>query len=84
MFSAGLVDEVRSLAARGLARAAPMGAVGYAQALAVVEGRLGLEAAVADTAQKTRRYAKRQLTWFKKERGARFVAPPYSEVIPHG
>ena len=82
MFAAGLVDEVRSLVARGLRNAAPMGAVGYAQALGVVEGSLSLEAAVADTAQKTRRYAKRQLTWFKKERGARFVTPPYAEVVP--
>jgi tRNA dimethylallyltransferase len=84
MFAAGLVDEVRSLVARGLRNAAPMGSVGYSQALAVVDGRLTLDAAIADTAQKTRRYAKRQLTWFKKERGARFVAPPYSEVLPHG
>ncbi len=77
MFDAGLVDEVRALVADDLRGAAPMGAVGYAQALACLDGQLSLEAAVADTAQKTRHYAKRQWTWFKKEPGARFLKPPW-------
>ncbi|MBL8909493.1 MAG: hypothetical protein JNM17_02205, partial [Archangium sp.] len=55
--------------------AAPMKAVGYVQALSVVDGSLSLEQAIADTAQATRHYAKRQLTWFKKEKGALPVAP---------
>ncbi len=80
MYAAGLVDEVRALVADGFRGAAAMGSVGYAQALEVVDGTLTLEAAIAKTAQQTRRYAKRQLTWFKKEKGARFVAPPYLEV----
>lgn len=73
MFDAGLVDEVRSLVARGYEAAAPMGSVGYAQALKVVQGVLTREQAIAEAAQKTRHYAKRQLTWFRKERGAVFV-----------
>ncbi|MHB8876852.1 MAG: tRNA (adenosine(37)-N6)-dimethylallyltransferase MiaA [Myxococcaceae bacterium] len=80
MFEAGLVEEVRALCARGLEKAPPMGSVGYAQALAVVQGRFTVEQAIAEAAQKTRRYAKRQQTWFKKERGARFVSPPYEEL----
>lgn len=67
MFRAGLIDEVKSLLARGYADAAPMGAVGYKQARAVVEGRQALGDAIAETAQKTRHYAKRQLTWFAKD-----------------
>lgn len=77
MFDAGLLDEVRRLVADGLREAAPMGAVGYAQALRCLDGQLTDEAAIADTAQKTRHYAKRQWTWFKKEPGARFVQPPW-------
>lgn len=78
MFDGGLVEETRGLIARGYREAAPMRAVGYAQALEVVEGRMTLERALEDVAQKTRHYAKRQWTWFKKEPGAVFVQPPYA------
>jgi tRNA dimethylallyltransferase len=77
MFDAGLLEETRALVARGFREAAPMKAVGYAQALDCLEGRLSREEAIAQAAQATRRYAKRQWTWFRKERGARFVRPPY-------
>ncbi|WNG37029.1 tRNA (adenosine(37)-N6)-dimethylallyltransferase MiaA [Archangium violaceum] len=77
MFQRGLVDEVRALIARGYAEAAPMRSVGYVQAKAVVDGTLSVEEAIQQTAQETRRYAKRQLTWFRKEAGALFVEPPY-------
>jgi len=76
MFQHGLVEEVRALLARGYGEAAPMRAVGYVQARAVVEGMLTLEEAKQQVAQETRRYAKRQLTWFRKEPGALFVEPP--------
>jgi len=77
MFDQGLVDETRALVEQGYRAAAPMESVGYAQALECLDGTMTLEQAVADTAQKTRHYAKRQWTWFKKEPGARLVAPPY-------
>ncbi|WNG26957.1 tRNA (adenosine(37)-N6)-dimethylallyltransferase MiaA [Cystobacter fuscus] len=80
LFERGLVEEVRGLIARGYAEAAPMRSVGYAQAKAVVEGQLSLERARELVAQETRRYAKRQLTWFRKEPGALFVEPPYDAV----
>jgi len=54
--------------------------VGYRQALAVLEGRLDRAAAEEETFLETRRYAKRQRTWFRREPGTRFVAPPYTEV----
>ena len=75
MFEAGLIDETRALVARGYRAAAPMRAVGYVQALQVVDGTLSLSDAIADVAQKTRHYAKRQWTWFKKEKGAVLVEP---------
>jgi tRNA dimethylallyltransferase len=77
MFGEGLLDEVRSLVARGYREAAPMRSVGYAQALACLEGSLSLEEAMADAARATRRYAKRQLTWFRREPGAQFLRPPW-------
>lgn len=77
MFEAGLIDETRRLVAAGYRNAAPMIAVGYAQALAVVEGRMTEADAITDVAQKTRHYAKRQWTWFRKEQGARAIQPPY-------
>ena len=80
MFAGGLVEEVESLLHRGYRDAPAMASVGYRQALAVLEGRLSLAEAEADTERQTRAYAKRQRTWFRREPGARFVAPPYAEV----
>jgi tRNA dimethylallyltransferase len=68
MFERGLVDEVRGLLAAGIARSAkPFESLGYKQALEVVEERFTLEQAIESTQLETRRYAKRQLTWFRKE-----------------
>lgn len=78
MFHGGLLEEVEGLVKAGYRDTAPMGAVGYLQALAVVEGRMTKEEAISDTAQKTRHYAKRQWTWFRKEKGARFLSPPWT------
>ena len=80
MFAGGLLDEVRSLVGKGFRSAAPMASVNYVQALAVVEGRMGLESAIASASQHARRYAKRQLTWFRREAGAMHIAPPYAEL----
>ncbi len=77
----GLLEETRALVARGFRDAAPMRSVGYVQALACLDGAMTREAAIADAAMKTRHYAKRQFTWFKKEAGARFVTPPYRDVL---
>jgi tRNA dimethylallyltransferase len=81
MFQRGLVDEARELIARGYAEAAPMRSVGYVQAKAVVDGTLSVDEAIQQAAQETRRYAKRQLTWFRKEAGAVFVEPPYDALL---
>jgi tRNA dimethylallyltransferase len=71
MFRAGLVEEVRGLLDRGVPRSAqPFLAVGYREALAVIDGTLSVEAAIALTQQSTRRYAKRQWTWFRRENDA--------------
>lgn len=81
MYDGGLLEETRALVDRGYRDAAPMGSVGYAQALQLLDGAIGRERAIELTAQATRKYAKRQLTWFKKEQGALFAAPPYDRVL---
>ena len=66
MFRSGLVDETRGLLARyGPVKA--LDSLGYRQALAVLSGALSVEAAIAAAQQGHRNYAKRQLTWFRRE-----------------
>lgn len=73
MFAAGLVEETEALLRAGYAEAPPMGSIGYAQAQALLAGKLSRDEAIDQAAHATRKYAKRQLTWFKKERGLRAV-----------
>jgi len=75
IFEQGLVDEVRGLLAAGVRRdSKPFESLGYKQALDVIEGRLTREQALAATQLETRRYAKRQLTWFRKEHGVHWLS----------
>lgn len=68
MLERGLVEEVRGLLARGYGPGLrPLQAIGYRQAVAVVEGRLGLAAAEAEIVTETMRFAKRQMTWFRHQ-----------------
>ena len=74
MFHAGLIEETRELLAGGLTgKEKPFEAVGYKQALQVVEGECSLEEAIESTIIATRQYAKRQRTWFKKEQGVKWL-----------
>lgn len=66
MFKAGLVDETRRLLARyGPVKA--LDSLGYRQAVALLDGTRNVEAAIAAAQQGHRNYAKRQLTWFRRE-----------------
>ena len=68
MFDGGLIDEVRGLLQRGFAgEMKAFESIGYKQAVAVIEGRMSFEEALDDTKRQTRRYAKRQLTWFRRD-----------------
>ena len=82
MFDGGLLEEVGALAAEGLAETAPMRSVGYAQALRVVRGEWTPQQARAEVVQATRRYAKRQGTWFRKEPGVERAEPPFERLLP--
>ena len=73
MFNAGLVEETRALLARYGAVTA-LDSLGYRQALAVLHGGSTLDAAIAAAQQGHRKYAKRQLTWFRREPEVHWVA----------
>jgi tRNA dimethylallyltransferase len=68
MFSAGLVEETASLLAAGYSpQLKALQTIGYQQAVRLLRGDLSLKQAIADVQQATRRYAKRQLTWFRAD-----------------
>jgi tRNA dimethylallyltransferase len=68
MFEAGLVEEVRAILALGYpASCKPFEALGYRQALQHLRGKLTLREAIFYTQRATRQYAKRQITWFRRE-----------------
>jgi tRNA dimethylallyltransferase len=76
MVAAGFLEEVRALGAAGVAPGASgLDAVGYREMLACVEGRTDLATALAATVQATRRFAKRQRTWFRGEPGIVWYDP---------
>jgi tRNA dimethylallyltransferase len=68
MFDAGFVDEVRRLLDRGLAEGrTARTAIGYREVAAYLEGTIGLEAAIEATTTATRRFSRRQDSWFRKD-----------------
>jgi tRNA dimethylallyltransferase len=68
MIDEGALDEARALSARSLARSLPaMKAVGAPELMRYVRGELDLDDAIAAGQQSTRRYAKRQFTWFRHQ-----------------
>jgi tRNA dimethylallyltransferase len=84
IFEQGLINEVRGLLAAGVPRESkPFESLGYKQALQVLEGRLTPEQALAATQLETRRYAKRQLTWFRKEHGVHWLSGFGQEPVVH-
>jgi tRNA dimethylallyltransferase len=68
MFEGGFVEEVRSLLGRFSRNSQAFKAIGYRQIAEYLEGKCSLECAREDTKMESRRYAKRQLTWFRSKR----------------
>jgi tRNA dimethylallyltransferase len=67
MFSAGLLEETRMLVDRYGSAAWPLNSLGYKQAMQHLNGELPLEQAIVAAQQGHRNYAKRQMTWFRRE-----------------
>ncbi len=75
MLAAGWMEEVRGLVASGLpADAKPFDFIGYRELRAVLNDEMKLEEAQAAIQQATRRYAKRQLTWFRRDAQIHWLA----------
>ena len=74
MIKQGLVEEVKHLAGLGCTRdMVSMQGLGYKEILDYLEGRCSLDEAVYTIKRDTRHFAKRQITWFKRERDVRWL-----------
>jgi len=68
MWQQGLVDEAQSLISSGLREGKTSSmAIGYRQALAQLDGELSQQEAIEQTVQLTQRYARRQMSWFRRD-----------------
>ena len=79
MFDNGLVDEVRGLVPLGIERGATASrAIGYAQALGVINGTMSIAEAIDETSALTRRFARRQVSWFTRNPNIQWFDAPAS------
>lgn len=77
MWQGGMLDEVERLRAESIERGVTASrAIGYAQALAQLRGEMTQEDAIAETQALTRRYARRQVSWFKRYPGIEWAEHP--------
>ena len=86
MFDAGLLDEVRALLDRGIPdTATSMQALGYKEPIAALRGDYSMDEAMSRIRQRTRNFAKRQLTWFRRNQAIEWIyqhpGQPFDEVI---
>jgi len=76
MWSAGLVEEVKQLSFVGLREGkTARRALGYLQILQALDGNTSLESARAETKAATRKYARRQISWFRRDNRISWVEP---------
>ncbi len=82
MFKEGFLEEVENLLSKGYTPDIPaFKSIGYFYAYEFIKGRLSYERAVELMIRDTKRYAKRQITWFKKEKGVHWLKPEPSLVL---
>ncbi|ALA60083.1 tRNA (adenosine(37)-N6)-dimethylallyltransferase MiaA [Nitrospira moscoviensis] len=80
----GMVEETRALLTRGYGRGlGSMKGLGYRQVAAYVAGEYDYDEMVRRFKRDTRRFAKRQLTWFRKELGIEWIATEETEPLEH-
>lgn len=82
MIENGLLDEVKSLIDKGYTRDLnSMQGIGYKELIAYFEGEISLDEAIELIKQGSRRYAKRQLTWFRRDKRINYVSSknPFQE-----
>jgi tRNA dimethylallyltransferase len=82
MWDAGLVDEVRALEKRGLRDGLTAGrALGYAQVLRFLAGEWTEERAMEETVRTTRRFARRQESWFRRDPRVRWLPHDAPDLV---
>ncbi len=80
MLQQGLLDEIRGLLSEGVgAKCTAMQAIGYKEFMDALDGKISIEEAAAQVQQSSRRYAKRQLTWFRRNPNMRWLVRNGSE-----
>ena len=79
MMKAGLMEEVKELYT--FKKLHTLNTVGYLELFDYIEDKLTLEQAIELIKQNTRNYAKRQLTWFKKDKGIYWYGPEEKDEI---
>lgn len=81
MMEKGLLEEVKSLYDRGIRDVQSVQAIGYKELYAYFDGKLTLDEAIEDLKQNSRRYAKRQLTYFRNKMDVQWIGNNWSEII---
>ena len=82
MIELGLVDEVKSLLDNGLNRDfVSMKGLGYKEIIAFLEGEISLEEAIRIIKRDTRHFAKRQITWFKREKDVIWIDKDNNQLM---
>lgn len=79
MIAQGLVEEVRSLLHCKNLNA--LQTVGYSEIFEYLEGKMSLESAIDEIKKNTRQYAKRQMTWFRKDKEIKWFSPKNADEI---
>ena len=82
MLEMGLIDEIKALLAEGVpADCTAMQAIGYKEFVSALEGNGTIEEAAALVQQSSRRYAKRQLTWFRRNKSMNWLIRDREEIL---
>ncbi len=82
MLKMGLLDEIRGLLADGIpSDCTAMQAIGYKEFVSALNGNGSIEAATAQVQQSSRHYAKRQLTWFRRNKQMHWLIRDREEIL---
>lgn len=76
----GLLDEAKNVLAKREKYETAIQAIGYKELIEYFDGNISLDEALDNLKQQTRRYAKRQLTWFKRDKSIHWFDPSVSDV----
>lgn len=79
MINSGLVNEVRSL--KDFRKYNALNTVGYSEIFDFIDGKISIDDAISAIKQNTRRFAKRQLTWFRRDEEIKWFEPLYENAI---